>query len=324
MNKNLVLLVLIAVVMAFTVRYGENFLLAPNVANLLMWTGLFGILSVGVALVIITGGIDLSIGSVVGLVACLTAWLMVRKQVSPAVTFAIVGLVSLSLGLIHGLLITKLKLQPFVVTLCSLLICRGVTRWFTSDQEQGLGKGYEALRWLGTGRVAVFGDYALPVPFLVLLVVAVLAAVFLNGTIYGRYLLALGRNEQATRFSGINTDRMTIVAYVICSLLAGLGGVLFLMQLQSAQPSAFGAEYELYAIAGAVVGGCSLRGGEGSILGVVLGAFLLRLLQNSITLLNWPSQIELAIIGLVILAGAITDEVVRRVSARRQIRRTAA
>jgi ribose transport system permease protein len=140
----------------------------------------------------------------------------------------------------------------------------------------------------------------------------------LNYTIYGRYLLALGRNEQAARYSGINTDRMVIFAYVVCSLLAGLAGMLFALDLNSAQPSSLGNVYELYAIAAAVLGGCSLRGGEGSILGVLIGTAVMRALNNSINMLGIPGQLEFVIIGAVILGGVIIDELVKRLAARRR------
>jgi ribose transport system permease protein len=154
-----------------------------------------------------------------------------------------------------------------------------------------------------------------------MLAIALAAGVLLNRTVFGRYLLALGRNEQAARYSGINTDRMIILAYVLCSALAGFGGILFSLDINSVQPSGFGDFYELYAIAAAVLGGCSLRGGEGSILGVVIGTAVMRFLNNSINLLGIPSQLEFAIIGLVILAGVVTDELVKRWAAAQRARK---
>jgi ribose transport system permease protein len=260
---------------------------------------------------------------------------------------AIVFLLALSvaIGLAHGLLITRLKLQPFVVTLCGLLIYRGVIRFITNEQSQGFGANpeYESLRYLSTG-----SPFAIPLPFLnwisarstaapfwawidvpmsfiIMVAIAVVAAVFLNYTIYGRYLLALGRNEQAARYSGISTDRMTVLAYVICSLLAGFGGLLFILNDNQGQPSNYGNFYELYAIAAAVLGGCSLRGGEGSILGVVIGAAVMQVLRNSINLLPWiGTTLEFAVIGAVILIGVVADELVKRVAARRRAARQAA
>jgi len=170
--------------------------------------------------------------------------------------------------------------------------------------------------WL-LGRIPL-GQTLIPAPMITLLVLAILAIIFLNQTIYGRYLLALGRNEDAARYSGIRTDRMVILAYVICSGAAGVAGILFALDINSVQPSGHGNFYELYAIAAAVLGGCSLRGGEGSILGVIIGAAVIQVLYNSIILLSIPSQLEFAIIGLVILAGVMTDELVKRYRQRRR------
>jgi ABC-type xylose transport system permease subunit len=157
-----------------------------------------------------------------------------------------------------------------------------------------------------------------PMPMLIMIGLALLSGLLLNHTIWGRYLLALGNNEEAARFSGINTDRMIIMAYVICSGAAGLGGVLFALDINSVQPSGHGNFYELYAIAAAVLGGCSLRGGEGTILGVVIGAAVMRVLYNSINILGIQTQLEFSIIGFVILAGVIVDELVKRFVARRR------
>jgi ribose transport system permease protein len=351
--KILGILGLLLAVSLLTTALNPRFVLEANVFNLLSRTALFGILGIGVAFVIITGGIDLSIGSVVSLVGCLLPWLLISRQwpIWSAVTFLL--LLSVGIGLAHGLLITKLKLQPFVVTLCGLLLYRGIARGITEDQTQGFATGYKALRYLATGRpfsVPVpflkwisegnWSSYRttfagerikldaiswvdVPMPFLIMVALAIVAAVFLNRTIYGRYLLALGRNEQAARYSGINTDSMTILAYIICSLLAGFGGMLFIFDVNSAQPSDFGNFYELYAIAAAVLGGCSLRGGEGTIFGVVIGAAVMQVLRNSINMLRIPTQLEFAIIGAVILVGVIADELVKRIAAKRRATRRA-
>jgi ribose transport system permease protein len=318
MKKILGILSLLVFVFLATALLSDVFLDSYNLENLLRRTALFGIISIGVAFVIITGGIDLSIGSVICLVGCGLPWLLtVQGWPVPAALFAVL-LFSLLVGLIHGLLITKLKLQPFVVTLCGLLLYRGITRGFTRDQSQGFGTEFKGIRELATGEIPIMG-FNFPMPCVFLLVVAILAGIFLNKTIYGRYLLALGNNEEAARFSGINVDRMVILAYVICALCSGLGGLLFVLDVNSAQPVDFGNFYELYAIAAAVLGGCSLRGGTGTILGVVIGAALMRVLNNMIVLVDWiPTQIEYAIIGAVILAGVIADEVIKRAVAQRR------
>ena len=317
MKKILGILGLLLAIFVVTWIVEPKFVSAYNLQNIIRWTSLFGIISIGVAFVIITGGIDLSIGSLIGLVGCLLPMLLAAGY-SPAIALLAVVVLSLAIGLMHGLLITRLGLQPFVVTLCGLLFYRGFARWLTHDQVQGFGSSYEGLRQLAIGKVSLGGGFALPIPFFLLVLAGVLAALFLNRTIWGRYLLALGRNETAARYSGIQIERMKVLAYVLCSGTAGLGGILFALDVNSVQPAAHGNFYELYAIAAAVLGGCSLRGGEGSILGVVIGAAVMRLLYNAINVSGIPTQLEFAIIGAVILAGVIADELIRRVASRRR------
>ncbi|MBT3569914.1 MAG: ABC transporter permease [Opitutae bacterium] len=312
-----IFLILVCVIVMTSIM-SDVFWGSYNLENVLRRTALFGIISIGVAFVIITGGIDLSIGSVICLVGCGLPWLLVEQEVSvPVALLAVLGF-SLAVGLIHGILVTKVKLQPFVVTLCGLLLYRGITRGFTGDQSQGFGTDFKGIRELATGEIPLFG-FNFPMPCLFLVVVAVLAGVFLNKTIYGRYLLALGNNEEAAKFSGIDVDKMVILAYVICALCSGLGGLLFVLDVNSAQPVDFGNFYELYAIAAAVLGGCSLRGGSGTILGVVIGAALMQVLRNMIVLVDWiPTHIEYAIIGAVILAGVVADEMIKRAVAKKR------
>jgi ribose transport system permease protein len=318
MKKIFGILGLLIAVCLVTASLSDSFLSAYNVENVLRRSALFGILSIGVAFVIITGGIDLSLGSVVCLVGCALPWLLtVQHWPVPLALLAVVAL-SLGIGLFHGLLITKLRIQPFIVTLCGLLLYRGIARGFTADQTVGFGNEFKSLRLLATGKVPFLPGFDLPAPLLFLAVVAILAAVFLNRTIFGRYLLALGRNPQAATYSGISTQKMTILAYVVSSGLAGLGGILFVLDVNSAQPVDFGSFYELYAIAAAVLGGCSLRGGEGSIVGVLVGAALMQVLRNMITLVTTRNNVEFAIIGAVILLGVDADELTRRIAAKRR------
>ena len=324
MKKILGIFGILLFVFVMTAILSDVFLDAYNLENLLRRTALFGIISIGVAFVIITGGIDLSIGSVICLVGCGLPWLLTEQGWSVPAALAAIFVFSISIGLAHGLLVTKLKLQPFVVTLCGLLLYRGITRGFTGDQSQGFGTEFKGLRKLATSEIPL-GEFGLPMPVVFLVIVAVLAGIFLNKTIYGRYLLALGNNEEAAKFSGINVDRMVILAYVICAFCSGLGGLLFVLDVNSAQPVDFGNFYELYAIAAAVLGGCSLRGGTGTILGVVIGTALMQVLRNMIVLVDWiPTHIEYAIIGAVILAGVIADEVIKRAVAQRRQAKSAA
>jgi ribose/xylose/arabinose/galactoside ABC-type transport system permease subunit len=548
MNKvSGVLMLLIYIFVATALLASENFVQPYNLQNILRWTSYFAIIGIGAAIVIIAGGIDLSIGSVIALAGCSLPMMIVQWQWPVAAALAVAMGIALLIGLYNGLNITKAKLPPFIVTLCGLMICRGLARWLTGDQTQGFGSAYDdSFRLLATGKpcsfalivmlaggiatiwfsvswirgrnlpdfarqqatslcglaggillaiigssrfwqgykittggdidllfgwkmttwkavvpesaarlpgelmwwcglaaipasvwfamVAIRGGKAflkplitqivavvvllplalhgcgdwfsldekwierwrmtevfvslgllmgcigwflksglragqeaariplivlvgtaimwlvgrsyflrehleasefneawltlvgktrlmeilVPMPFLIMLLLAITVSIFLNATIYGRYLFALGRNEQAARYSGINTDAMIILAYLLCGAVTGLAAILFTLEINAVQPSNHGNTYELYAIAAAVLGGCSLKGGEGSILGVVLGAAVMYLLRNAISLLGIPSPLEYTIIGGVILAGVMVDEMVKRVAARRR------
>ena len=196
MKKVLGIFGLLVAICVATAIAEPKFFAAYNVQNQALWIGLFGIISIGVAFVIITGGIDLSIGSVIGLVASLLPHALNAWHWSPAAALAGVMALSVGIGLLHGLLITKMRLQPFVVTLCGLLFYRGLARWMTGDETQGFGAQFDGLRFIATGKLPLVGKYMVPYPFLVMLVIALLAAVLLNRTVFGRYLLALGATNR--------------------------------------------------------------------------------------------------------------------------------
>ncbi len=306
-------LLVVAVVAALASRQGDTltFLSAYNLENLLQRIGMFGMLSIGAAFVIVTGGIDLSIGSVVCVAGCLLPWAVRDLGLASPLAVLVVVVACGVIGLWHGCLVVFVGLQPFVVTLCGLLLYRGLMRSFSNDRTMGFGDAHEQVAWLTT-RVDFGFDMRVPVAAILLLGIATMAAVFLNRTVSGRHLLALGRNREAARLSGVRTSRLTVLAYVVCSLLAGLGGCLFVANVNSAQASNFGSFYELYAIAGAVLGGVALRGGEAAVLGVLLGSALMQVLQNAINLIGDSNRLEFAIVGAVILIGATADEGLRR------------
>ena len=325
-----IFVVLLAVIIVTSILE-PNFMQPGNIKNICRWTGMYGILTIGVAFVIITGGIDLSVAAIVGLTGTLLPMLLANPQyrMNPVLAIVIILALSLAIGLLHGLLVTKLKLQPFVVTLCVLFAYRGIARYISQDATQGFGAEFQNLRYLASGTLFTiplpFSEQAfqVPVPFVLMIVVGIIAAIFLNRSIYGRYLLALGNNEQAARYSGINTNRMIIIAYIISAVSAVFVGMLFALDLNSVQPSTLGNFFELYAIAGCVLGGCSLRGGTGSILGVIIGTTIVRVLYNVINILGIATQLEYTVIGVVLLAGVIMDEVLKRYSAARLAAREA-
>jgi len=286
-----------------------------NHYNLGRAIGLYGLISLGAGLLIISGGIDLSIGSVIGLSSTVLVILFKEKGWAPLPAMLATLLAGCAIGLFHGVLVTKLRVQAFVVTLCGLFIYRGLARWLGGDKALSLGREFPAFwrDWLYRSR-AVFG---LPMSLVILLVVSALATVFLHRSIYGRYLGAIGSNERAVRYSGIATDRYKMLAYVLCSLLAAFFGILYVMETNQVQPSSDGQFLELYAIAGAVLGGCSLRGGEGTVLGILIGTAILQLLSNLVFMWGIPSALEYTVIGGALLLGAILDEGLRRGEGRR-------
>jgi ribose transport system permease protein len=303
-------------------RDRERFLQTVNKTNynLLRRVGFYGILSLGVGVLIIAGGIDLSIGSVVGLSATLLvvlltgtppSWLPQAWHFGPVSAWLAIPIVLLCgalIGLAHGLLVAKLRLQPFIVTLCSLFIFRGLARWLTGDAALGLEDRCQNLRLL-LYREDVFG---LPKFLIIFLVLAAVVAVVLHLSVLGRHLFAIGSNEKAARYSGIAVDRVRILAYMGCSILAAWVGCLYLMEHNAAQPTETGSFFELYAIAGAVLGGCSLRGGDGTVLGILVGVAIIWILPTLTTMWGVPATLEYFVTGAALLVGAVGDELLRR------------
>ncbi|MFW5999567.1 MAG: ABC transporter permease [Halanaerobiaceae bacterium] len=329
MKRNLGILSLLILVMIVTAIISPSFFNPYNVKNMMSWVGLFGLLSLGAAFPIMTQGIDLSVGSMVALTGALSAIFLDVRGMGIGISLILVIGIAIILGLIHGLLITKVNIKPFVVTLCGLFIYRGLARFITNDATQGYGSGFLGLKFIARGRLPsaiwpgqppqFITNWSLPMPFVILIVTGIIMAIFLNRSVYGRYILGVGSNEEATRLSGVDTDKVVILAYIISATFAAFGGILFSLNLNSVQPSTFGNMYELYAIAGAVVGGVSLRGGEGSIFGVVIGTAIVRVIYNAINIVGVATTLEYIVVGLVILIGVGADEVIKSIKAKRKL-----
>jgi ribose transport system permease protein len=316
MKKELGIFILLVLLCVVTATINPRFLSQANLTNMANVIGLFGVFSLGLGLVIITGGIDLSVGSICALTGVTLSMALVEWKWAWPLAALFVVLIPVALGWIHGTLITRMKMQPFIVTLCGLLLYRGVARFIANDGTKGFGDGagFEALRKLASGKFL-----GLPMPFVMLALIGFILWVVLHRSVYGRYLLAVGRNEEAARFSGINTRLVITGAYIIAGLLTGISGIMIAFYTNSVSPSNHGNFYELYAIAAAVLGGCSLRGGEGSIIGIIIGTALLQVLQNLVNLLGIPSSLNFAVMGAVVLLGVMADQVLQR----RSLRRTA-
>ena len=313
MRKEFGILTLFVVLCVVVALFNPQFLSTANIQNTSRLIGTYGIFSIGVGIVIVTGGIDLSVGSMFALLGVLLSLMLTQWNWHPLLAVFAVLLLGALLGTLHGLLITRLGLQPFLVTLCGLLLYRGLARYIAADVVQGFGTatGFEWLRDFATGSF-----HQVPMPFVLLILIAAVMWVFLHRSIYGRHLFAVGRNEEAARYSGINSRNVITSAYVISGALAAIAAILLAFYTNSVSPSSHGNFYELYAIAAAVLGGCSLRGGEGSIIGIVTGTALLQVLRNLVNLLDIPSSLDFAVMGAVILIGVIADQTLRSRSVR--------
>ncbi len=309
MKKELGILILLVVLCIVVAAINPQFLGADNMQNTARLIGMYGIFSIGLGLIIITGGIDLSVGSAFALLGVVMSIMLMEWRLPGVVVVLLIVGFGMLLGVLHGFLITKVGVQPFVVTLCGLLFYRGLARFIASDETKGFGNanGFEMLRDAATGSLL-----GIPMPFVLLVVIGVVAAILLHKSVYGRYLYAVGRNEDAARYSGIRTKAVIAGAYIVSGALMGVSAVLFAFYTNSISPSSHGNFYELYGIAAAVLGGCSLRGGEGSIAGIIIGTALLQVLQNLVNLLNIPSSLNFAVMGAVILIGVIADQLLKR------------
>ncbi len=308
MRKELGTFVLLVVLCVVVAILNPRFLAPANLQNMARLIGAYGIFSIGLGIVIITGGIDLSVGSVFALLGVLLSIMLTSWHWPAALAVLCIVVIAMSLGALHGFLITKLRLQPFIVTLCGLLFYRGLARFIANDETKGFGSaaGFEWLRNFVTGSLL-----GVPTPFVMLIVISLVMWVVLHRSVYGRYLFAVGRNETAARYSGINSSRIIASAYIILGLLAAISAIIFAFYTNSVSPSSHGNFFELYGIAAAVLGGCSLRGGEGSIIGILIGAALLQVLQNLVNLLGIPSSLNFAVMGAVILTGVIADQILQ-------------
>jgi len=309
LQKVLAFAALIVLILFFTWR-SEFFFTAKNMINIGRATAAIGVMALGVTFVIVTAGIDLSVGTnmtfssvIAGVI--ITMWGM-------PIWLGIIGgiLAGATCGLVNGLVITRLRVPPFIATLGMLMMTKGLSLvisgtkpiYFTETPMYGaISKG------------SIIGSLIpgldIPNAVLIFALAAIVAGIILSKTVLGRYTFAIGSNEEATRLSGINVKNWLVAIYALCGAFCGLSGVLMSARLDSAQP-AIGQGYELDAIAAAVIGGTSLAGGEGTILGTVIGAFIMSVLNNGLRVLSVPQEWQYFIIGAVVI-GAVYLDVLR-------------
>jgi ribose transport system permease protein len=302
----LIALLVLCLVLSIASPY---FFTLRNIFNVLQGMSTIGIMAIGMTIVLIAGGLDLSVGSVLAVGAVLTARLMTFNGVNPWLSVVAGLLAGVAIGAVNGLLVTRAKIVPFIVTLSTLGIARGLA--FVLATGAGTVASNVPMRdsgvaYLGAGYVG-----PVPVPVLIMLALVVLSAVLLGNTVLGRQIYAVGSNARAARLSGISVERVQLITYVVCGGLAALAGVITTGLLATASTN-LGQGVELDVIAAAVIGGTSLNGGEGSVVGTLIGAAIMAVVRNAFVLLGLPLHLQVMIIGVVILLAVGFDRRRRR------------
>jgi ribose transport system permease protein len=287
----------------------DTFLKPANLAIIMRFVATFGLLAIGELFVILTGGIDLSVGSMTALTGVIVATLMVKgigfiSPLSIPLSIIIVFILASLVGLWHGFSVTKMYIPPFIITLGTWLMARGLATYITRGYPIVFDSDFPFL-FLGQGDL-----FQIPIMFIILVVVAITSSFILKSTTLGRHIYAIGGNIEAARVSGVHVNRVRVYCYITSSFLACLVGIILASRLGQGTPTV-GTAYELWAIAAAVIGGTSLFGGEGSVFGVILGAAIMGVMINGMVLLNISSYLQNVILGIVLVI-AVTYDTLRR------------
>jgi len=302
---------LIALVVVFSLA-SPNFMQTQNVLAILQATSVNGVLAIAATLVIITGGIDLSVGTLMTFCAVITGVVLTNLGMPLPLGIAASILAGTGCGLVSGVIIAKLKVPPFIATLGMMLILKGLSLVISGTKPIYFNDtpGFNQIA-LGSAVGSIFPAVPVPNGVLVLFLVAGLAAFVLSKTALGRYTFALGSNEEAVRLSGVNVDRWKIAVYAVAGAICGVAGLLIASRLNSAQP-ALGQGYELDAIAAVVIGGTSLSGGRGTVLGTLIGALIISVLANGLRILSVAQEWQTVVTGLIIILAVYADILRRR------------
>ncbi len=301
----LIALLVLCIGLSFASPY---FMTAKNIVNVLRQFSLIAILAVGQALIIITGGIDLSVGSVVGFTACFGAMVGTKWGAPPGVALLAILGIGAVVGLSNGMMVTKIGIAPFIATLGMMSIARGFSLLITMGVPIHVDPTWIAV--FGGKRVGI-----VPVSVITMLVIVGIGFVFANNTTLGRNIYAVGNSEQAAKFSGIRVERVKVIVFTLTGVLASICGLILIGQLEGAD-AFYGNGYELDVIAAAVIGGISLSGGEGSLLGILVGAALMGVLKNAFVLLAVPGYWQVVATGVVIIGAVSIDSFRRKRSAK--------
>ncbi len=296
---NLTPVLVLVILCLFMTFLSPVFATRANLVNILQQVTVNAILALGMSVVIFTGGIDLSVGSVLAICGIVMGKLIVNLGVHPALAIPVALIIGIICGTINGLFISKFKLQPMIATLGMMSIARGAALTLANGKTiTGYPQGF---RWIGSGRV-----WDIPVQIIIMLILYVIMWYIMKYRKFGRYVYSIGGNEEATRLSGINVLKYKTLAYTVCSLMAALASIVLVSKLNSAQSIA-GEGYELDAIASSVIGGASLLGGAGNVWGTLLGAIIMGVIRNGLNLMNVSTYLQKLIIGLIIIAAVLLD-----------------
>lgn len=302
---------LIVLIIVFSLA-SDHFFQYNNIVGILLATSVNGILALGVTFVIITGGIDLSIGTVMAFSAVMTGVFL--NDWNLPLALGVIGgvLTGTFAGFVNGTLIARMKVPPFIATLGMMYVAKGLALIFSHLRPIYF---YDTPNFRNISMGSLVGivvpEYDIPNAVLILFGAAIVASLLLGKSVLGRYTFALGSNEEATRLSGVNVNIWKTAVYTLCGTFAGLGGVVMAARLNSAQP-ALGQGYELDAIAAVVIGGTSLSGGEGTILGTIIGAFVMSVLQNGLRILSVPQEWQTVVTGAILVLAVYMDIIRRR------------
>jgi ribose transport system permease protein len=302
------LIVVVVLASILCVRNGVNLFLDPvNLANIVRAVSENGIIAIGMTLVILIAGIDLSVGAILGLTATAAADLMMHKDLGLLSTLLIVLLLGALIGWLNGIVTTKLSIQSFIVTLATMSIARGIARFWSGGIGIPITYGNE--KDLAPPAYGWFADriHGVPVPAICFIVLAIIFFIVLKFTRFGRYVYAIGGNETAGHLSGIKVNRIKIMVFVICGVLSAFAGIIHAAQLSQGSPND-GTGYELNAIAAVAIGGTSLAGGIGTIFGTIVGALILGVLDNMLGLLNVDNNLQMVLKGAIIIAAVVLQK----------------
>lgn len=298
LKKYGIFIVLLLLIIIFSVG-SEAFLVPSNLFNVARQISMLGISSVGMAFVLLLGGIDLSIGSVITLVNIVAAWLMVKGHMDPVSAALIALAMSTTIGFINGWIIANIKMPPLIVTLCSMTILEGVAYIICGGLPIfGFPKSFTVL---GQGYIGL-----IPIPVIIMIIIFIIGSFILNKTFFGRYFYAVGGNEEAANLSGINVKRVKYLVYTLSGLFAGIAGIVLLSRTNSGQALA-GKGFEFDVLTAVVLGGVSVNGGSGKISNVVAGVLIIGVLSNGLILLNVSQYVQMVTKGLVLLLAVAFD-----------------